>query len=461
MRIGKYELLSELASGGMGTVHVSRQTGDGGFSRLVVVKRLHAHLANESEFRNMVRDEAMVASQIRHPNVVPVLDVVEHENEICLVMEYVPSVPLSVLIRAAKANGELLPAPVVSRIIGDVLGGLHAAHEVRDLSGNLLEVVHRDVSPQNVLVGVDGCARLIDFGIAKAAVRYARTKSGDLKGKISFMSPEQLQRKEVDRRADIFAAGALLFETLSGTPLFDGMDEGAILLGILMGKSRSLSAYGLPPEVDELVTKATEKDREERFATARLFEEALEATIPPASSHEVAAIVQRLCGTTIDERRELIRARVEESERRAFETVEATSYPSSATNPSTTTATKSSRRWPFLIAGSVATIAAFAFLSRATWGPRDIKASPNPSSESSSAAIEATRDASMNPPPTLSGSAPSATLPAPSASSEASAKISGVLRAPLPAQKGLKNGRRSGRTGSSSSSDLKTFPYAK
>ena len=364
MRLGKYEQLCELASGGMGTVHVARQVGDVGFSRLVVLKLLHAHLKTEAEFRNMIRDEAALASQIRHPNVVPVLDVVEQDDEICLVLEYVPSVPLSVLTRAAVEKGEVIEPAIASRVLSDVLGGLHAAHELRDLSGKPLQVVHRDISPQNVLVGADGCARLIDFGIAKAAVRYARTKSGDLKGKISFLSPEQLQRKEVDRRADIFAAGAVLYETLSGKPLFEGSDEGSILLQILMGKSKSLAALGLSAEVDALIRHATEKAREQRFATARDFEEALTKVIVPASTHEVAATVERLCGEMIRERRNLIRTRVDDVERRDA------LAPTNANEPKE----RRSLRAPIAAGAVVALLAGGAFATRGQWSAKRTEA---------------------------------------------------------------------------------------
>jgi serine/threonine-protein kinase len=308
MRLGKYELLCELASGGMGTVHVARQLGAAGFSRLVVVKRLHPHLAKLPELRNMVRDEADLASQIRHPNVVPVVDVIEHGNELCLVLEYVPSVSLAALNRAAQEKGQVLDPAIASRIVLDVLAGLHAAHEVRDMAGVPLAIVHRDVSPQNVIVGADGSARLIDFGIAKAAVRFARTKTGDLKGKLSYMSPEQLQRKDVDRRADVYATGLVLFEALTGAPLYTGEDEGAIVLSILMGESADLVPKGFSRAASDVVGKALAAAPDDRFATARAFQEALEAVMPPASTNDVADVVNRLCGPSLEQGRERVRS---------------------------------------------------------------------------------------------------------------------------------------------------------
>lgn len=318
MRIGKYDLLFELASGGMGVVHVARQVGDEGFSRLVVVKRLHRHLSSDPEFRNMIRDEADVASRIHHPNVVPVVDVVTREDETCLVLEYVPSMPLSALLAASRQSGVRLEPAIVSRIVSDVLAGLHAAHEVRDLTSAPLAVVHRDVSPQNVLVGADGSARLTDFGIAKAAVRYARTKSGNLKGKLSYMSPEQLQRKDVDRRADIFAAGAVLYEALTSRRLFDGDDEGAVILSVLMGQPTELVSQGFTAEVEEVVERAIATSAADRFSTAREFQEALERALPPASAHDVARVLAAACGERLDERRRRIQARLEELNTPAF-----------------------------------------------------------------------------------------------------------------------------------------------
>ena len=307
-RVGRYELVFELASGGMSSVFVARGVDASGASRLVAVKRLHAHLAKQAEFRDMVRDEANLATKIAHPNVVPVIDVVEQGDDIGLVLAYVPSVSLAALVKAARASGRPLPPPVVSRILSDVLAGLHAAHELVDASGAPLEVVHRDVSPQNVLVGVDGHAHLIDFGIAKAAVRFARTQSGNLKGKLPYMSPEQLQRKTLDRRADVFAAGAVLFEALASEPLFDGDDEGAVLLGVLMGTSGKLEARGFSAVLGAVFDRAVAVARDERYPSAQGFREALEAVVPPAPREEVRRAVGALCGPQLDALGERIRA---------------------------------------------------------------------------------------------------------------------------------------------------------
>ena len=191
MHLGNYEPLLQLATGGMATVYVARQSGAAGFERLVVVKRVHPHLLANREFSDMFRDEARLAAMLHHPNVVAVTDVVESEGELFLVMEYVDSVALSTLLKTSVDKRERLPPPVVVRILVDALAGLHAAHEAIDMRGNRLEIIHRDVSPQNVIVGSDGSSRLIDFGVAKARHRLTETKSGSLKGKYGYMSPEQ------------------------------------------------------------------------------------------------------------------------------------------------------------------------------------------------------------------------------------------------------------------------------
>jgi serine/threonine-protein kinase len=225
LRLGNYEPLLELASGGMATVYIARQLGAAGFERIVVVKRVHRHLLGNREFYDMFRDEARVASIIKHPNVVPVIDVVEvqqPERELFLVMDYVESSSLATLRKAAHEDKSRIPVPILARILYDVLMGLHAAHTAIDMQGRPLGVVHRDVSPQNVIVGVDGSTRLIDFGVAKASHRLTETKSGSVKGKYSYMAPEQARGLEVDRRTDIFAAGIMLHECLTAKRLFRG-----------------------------------------------------------------------------------------------------------------------------------------------------------------------------------------------------------------------------------------------
>jgi serine/threonine-protein kinase len=306
-RLGVYETLHELASGGMATVSIARHAGAAGFERLVVIKRVHPHLLKDRAFSDMFRDEARVCSTIRHPNVVPVIDVVESDGELYLVLEYVESLSLAALLRAAA--GERLPPAVASRILSDALAGLHAAHEAVDMRGNPLGLIHRDVSPQNIVVGLDGSSRLIDFGIAKAASRITSTESGVLKGKLRYMAPEQVQRKPLDRRADVFAAGEVLYEALTGQRAFPGDDTGDIVVGLLIGgvEPPTSLAPELPPAIDAVLEKALARSRDERFSTAAALQEALEHAIPPAPAREVAAVVERLGGARLRERREALR----------------------------------------------------------------------------------------------------------------------------------------------------------
>lgn len=312
MKLGNYELLTMLAAGGMGTVHVARHAGAAGFERLVVIKRVHKHLVEDREFRTMFRNEAKISSSIRHPNVVPVIDVVENGSELFLVLEYVESISLSNLIRSARERGERLPPAVVSRILSDALDGLHGAHEATDLRGMRLNLVHRDVSPQNIIVGRDGRSRLIDFGIAKAAALVSATRSGELKGKLAFFSPEQLRRKELDRRADLFALGAVLYEALSGKRLFHGDNEGEVLLNILMGELPDVATIdpAIPRATQIVLQSALAQDRDERYQTADAFRDALEIALPPAGDKEVRRVVEHYAGELLEARHEAILSQV-------------------------------------------------------------------------------------------------------------------------------------------------------
>lgn len=305
MRLGNYEPLLQLATGGMATVYVARQIGAAGFERLVVVKRVHPHLLSNREFYDMFRDEARLAAMLHHPNVVAVTDVVESEGELFLVMEYVDSVALSTLLKTATDKRERLPPAIVVRILLDALAGLHAAHEASDMRGNRLEIVHRDVSPQNVIVGSEGSSRLIDFGVAKARHRLTETKSGSLKGKYGYMSPEQAKAQPIDRRADLFSAGVVLWETLTGSRLFRGENEFDTIRRIAEEPvpPPSTLAPAVPRGVDAVALKALARDRDARFQTGAEFIEALEAACLPAPTRDVGAVVKRLCGDRLDSRR--------------------------------------------------------------------------------------------------------------------------------------------------------------
>ncbi len=310
LRLGSYELLVELAAGGMATVSVALQHGAAGFERLVVVKRVHRHLLKNVDFFNMFRDEARLASSIKHPNVVPVVDVVESAGELMLVMEYFESQPLSAMLENGLAANVRLPPPVVSRIVSDLLAGLHAAHEAVDIRQGKLGIIHRDVSPQNVIVDVDGVSRIIDFGIAKAASRLTRTKSGFVKGKVGYMSPEQIEALPIDRRTDLFAAGVVLHESLTGNRLYTGEDEFETMRRVLRGEVPDASkvATGLSRDVDLLLRKALAAKARDRFQTGLEFQAALEHVLPPAPRADVATQLMALCAPALQERRSKLQA---------------------------------------------------------------------------------------------------------------------------------------------------------
>jgi serine/threonine protein kinase len=305
-RIGSYEPLIGLASGGMATLYVARHARAGGFERLVVIKRVHPHLLGNREFCDMFLDEARISSLIRHANVVPVIDVAEANGELFLVLEYVESLSLAQLLAAAKVQGELLPPPVVSRIMSDTLAGLHAAHEALDMREVSMGIVHRDVSPHNILVDTHGISSIIDFGIAKAASRLSTTSTGQFKGKFRYMAPEQVKQQPLDRRADVFSAGVVLYEALTGRTLFRGENEGDTVLSVLVTEipDPSSIAPGVSEQLDAVAHEALERRRDQRFATAARFREALEAACPPSTTDEVAAIVARLGGEMLARRRE-------------------------------------------------------------------------------------------------------------------------------------------------------------
>jgi serine/threonine-protein kinase len=299
--IGRYALYEPLASGGMATVHLGRLLGPVGFSRTVAIKRLHEHYTTDPEFVSSFLDEARIAARIRHPNVVPTLDVVATDGQLFLVMEYVQGESLSRLLKATSERKERVPQSVAVTISVSTLHGLHAAHEATSERGDPLHIVHRDVSPQNVMVGVDGVARVVDFGVAKAIGRLQDTREGQLKGKIAYMSPEQLRSEAVDRRTDVYAAAVVLWETLTTKRLFSGENDGAVLNRILMGtvEPPSARAPDISPALDAIVMRGLARDPSARWSTAREMALALEAVIAPATPTQIGAWVDRVASASL------------------------------------------------------------------------------------------------------------------------------------------------------------------
>ena len=298
-------MYDEIAAGGMATVHYGRMLGEAGFSRTVAVKRLHDAFAKDPDFIAMFMDEARLAARIQHPNVVTTLDVVEADGVLILVMEYLHGETLSRLLRFAARDGEKVPLDIASAIVCDALHGLHAAHEATAETGAPLHLVHRDVSPQNLLVGAEGITRVVDFGVAKAMGQVHTTREGQLKGKIAYMAPEQLLGQPVDRRADVYAAGIVLWELLTQAKLFASDSEGGTLRKALDHTPAAPSSVDprVPTALDGVVMTALAREPAARFATARDMAQALEASIAVASARRIAEWVEALAGDRLSARR--------------------------------------------------------------------------------------------------------------------------------------------------------------
>jgi serine/threonine-protein kinase len=295
-QLGRYLLFDEIASGGMASVHLGCLVGAAGFTRTVAIKHLFPQFARDAELVAMFLDEARLAGRILHPNVISVQDVVADGPDLFLVMDYVRGAPLSLLNRRVRERGGRVPAPIAARILCDALSGLHAAHEAKDAEGAPLEIVHRDVSPQNILVGGDGVARVFDFGVAKAAGRLVTTQVGQLKGKLSYMAPEQVNDEPVSRLTDVYAASVVYWETLTGRRLFSASDDRAIFTKVLTSPvpAPSSIARGLPPALDRVVLRGLERDPARRFPTAYDMVEAITKYSRMASTSEVGAWVASL-----------------------------------------------------------------------------------------------------------------------------------------------------------------------
>jgi len=309
--VGRYEVLVPIASGGMATVYLARSRGAGGFERDVALKLTHMHLRESPEFQSLLIEEAKLASSIRHHNVVSVLDVGDDPLGLFLVMDYVEGDTFSGLLRRGRAANEPMPQRVAMHVLLDALAGLHAAHETHDSEGKPLHIVHRDFSPQNILVGTDGISKLTDFGIAKAASRVGHTSTGVLKGKIAYMSPEQARGLPLDRRADVWAAGVLAWEIVVGRSLWPREAEDvSTLIKLVTEPPPRLKAMDptISDALDEAVGKALATDVAERWPTAAAFAKAIIGAVERADADEVASYVRTSAGPKIEQRREQIRA---------------------------------------------------------------------------------------------------------------------------------------------------------
>ncbi len=299
-RIDRYELLRPIGRGGMGSVWAARH-GERGAETIVAIKTVLPDLASDPRVRAMFLEEARLASAISHPNVAHIIEFLECEGALYLVIEWVDGAPLNVIADALAAREQRIPPGILLRILVDVCAGLHAAHELRDPAGVPCDLVHRDVSPHNVLVGVEGVAKLIDFGVAKARHRAAsETTFGVLKGKLHFMAPEQALGDTVDRRADVWSVGAMAYYMLAGHGPFDcggRMDTLRLLVG---GAPRLPLPPGVHPAIERIISGCLARRPQDRFATAEQLASAIEAAIEEmgvtASSKDVGSLVEECTG---------------------------------------------------------------------------------------------------------------------------------------------------------------------
>jgi serine/threonine-protein kinase len=302
-KLDRYELLCPIAQGGMAEVWMARQTGKHGFEKMVAVKTILPKFADDDGFQRMFLDEANVSSRIAHPNVAQILDVGEHDDVTYLVMEYVDGDALSTLNREARNRGVSIPQGVVLRLMAEVCGGLHAAHELRMADGQSAGVVHRDVSPHNVMVTTKGAAKLIDFGLAKARDRISdETSVGVVKGKLRYMAPEQVLGPAIDRRVDVWAVGATLYHLLSGAPPYEAETDADVVRALMSGRPPRRLGHAVHPSVEAVVLRALAWQADQRFATALDLQRALEQATAHAGLQTSAADVSDFLAEQLGDR---------------------------------------------------------------------------------------------------------------------------------------------------------------
>lgn len=302
---GRYELFESIASGGMGTVQLGRQIASGGNSRVVAIKRLHARLANVADAHKSWRDEARVAMRVVHPNVVPTIDVVVEDDEQLVVMEYVMGWSVSRIQARVTGDGAgVVPPSIALGIVEGALRGLHAAHCARSPDGSPLQLIHRDVSPQNILVSADGTPRLIDFGIAKSAQRETATEGRIVKGKLSYASPEQIESRTLDPRTDVYSAGVVLWELLVGRRLFDDREMAPCLAAVIANEIPKPSTLrpSVPPLLDAIVARATAGSPQARYEDAEVMANTLLASgVEVARPHQIRAWLRGIASAELDQ----------------------------------------------------------------------------------------------------------------------------------------------------------------
>jgi serine/threonine-protein kinase len=311
-RLGRYELLVPIARGGMARVWAARLNGQRGFQKLVALKTILPHLAEEPEFERMFLDEARIASGVHHPNVCEIYELGEEQRTLYLAMEWVSGDSLARVLRASGKT-EAVDARVVARVLADACAGRHAAHELTDEDGRALGVVHRDLSPHNILLTADGTAKVADFGVAKALGQlHEATSAGQLKGKIAYMAPEQVTGSGIDRRSDVFSLGCVLYEATTGQRPFRGEGDHQVMHAVLKGEVAPPTSLlrGYPQELERIVLRALSPQPILRYPTAERMRFALEEFLARGqliTQSNVAQVVRARIGESIDRRKERIR----------------------------------------------------------------------------------------------------------------------------------------------------------
>lgn len=311
--LGRYRVVDEIGVGGMASVHLARLDGAGGFQKWVAIKRIHPHLVEDDQFVHMFLDEARIAARINHANVAQVYELGEGEGNYWIAMEYLHGEPLREVMRQIEDGAPLMAYEIAAKVVADAAEGLHAAHDLRGKNGEALGLVHRDVTPHNIFVTYEGQIKVVDFGIAKVAGRLSSTRAGTLKGKLAYMSPEQVRGAEIDRRTDIFALGVVLWELTTNQRLFRTDSDLETLEKVqacqITPPSRIRRDY--PPQLEQIVLRALARDPNQRFQTARDFSRELQKFLLSRGMfigpEHVSEYVHRLLGDRIRKRDEHLR----------------------------------------------------------------------------------------------------------------------------------------------------------
>lgn len=321
-RFGKYSLLNRIAVGGMAEVFLARQEGLEGFEKTICIKRIRPHLSSQPNFVQMFLNEAKLAAQLNHPNIVQIYDLGRVNDSYFIAMEYISGRDMSRIIPKAEKAGISFPMIYALRIASNVCEGLYFAHTKGDAYGNPLNIVHRDITPENILVSFSGTVKIVDFGIAKANTQLEQTRAGEIKGKLSYMSPEQCMGHQLDARSDIFSFGSVIYEWITGYKLFTGENEMAILKSIIDGKIYPPSYFkeDVPEAVERILMKALEKDKNKRYQSAWEMQFDIDTYLAsseftPSNIH-LSNFLKQIFGDEIEREKELLVKHKEENDRR-------------------------------------------------------------------------------------------------------------------------------------------------